>query len=52
MIREEIVKIIANRIMNNGINPKTDKSYVIGDISNKDYKKAINRYIQERTKEV
>ncbi|MBF4693890.1 hypothetical protein [Fusibacter ferrireducens] len=50
MIKEEIVKIVAKRIMNNGVNPKTGKPYVADDITNKDYKKAVNRFIQENAK--
>ncbi|MEG0380922.1 MAG: hypothetical protein RR603_04395 [Kurthia sp.] len=40
-----VVRIAAERIMNGGLNPKTGKVYVIDDVTNPDYRKAIEDYI-------
>lgn len=45
MIDIEIVEIIATRIMNGGRNPKTGNIYVIEDITNQDYKVAVEEFI-------
>lgn len=47
-----IVRIAAERIANGGLNPKTQKTYVIDDVTNKEYRKAIEDYILEYTPEV
>jgi hypothetical protein len=49
MINQVIVKIIANRILTGGINPKTNKIYVLDDITNVEYRVAIENYILEIT---
>ncbi len=38
--------------MNGGLNPKTEKVYVIDDITNTDYRKAVEDYILKNTPEV
>lgn len=47
-----IVRICAERIVNGGLNPKTQKTYVLDDVTNEDYRKAIEDYILENTPEV
>ncbi|WP_163248691.1 hypothetical protein [Clostridium niameyense] len=47
-----IVRICAERIINKGLNPKTNKVYVIDDVTNIEYKKAIEDYILRTTPEV
>ncbi|MCT4597472.1 MAG: hypothetical protein N4A50_06290 [Vallitalea sp.] len=50
MINEVVVRIIAERIMNKGINPKTSKIFVINDIKDVEYKRAIDNYIIKHSK--
>ncbi|MGE7023064.1 hypothetical protein [Solibacillus cecembensis] len=40
-----VVRIAAERIMSGGLNPNTGKVYVIDDVTNPDYRKAIEDYI-------
>lgn len=47
-----IVRICADRIVNGGLNPKTKKTYVLDDVTNKEYRKAIEDYALENTPEV
>ena len=49
MVNQTIVRICAERIMNSGLNPKTGQVYVIDDVTNVDYKVAIENYILEHT---
>lgn len=49
MVNPVVVKIAAERIMNGGLNPKTGKVYVIEDITNPDYRKAVEDYILNNT---
>lgn len=50
MINEVVVRIIAERILNKGINPKTSKIFVINDIKDVEYKRAIDNYIIKNSK--
>lgn len=52
MVNMVVVRIASERIMNRGINPKTGKVYVIDDVTNKEYRQAIENYILEHTKRV
>lgn len=45
MVNEVVVRIAAERIMNGGINPKTNEIYVLDDITNPDYRQAVEDYI-------
>ncbi|MEG0259613.1 MAG: hypothetical protein RR595_12090 [Lysinibacillus sp.] len=45
VVNPVVVRIAAERIMNGGLNPKTGKVYVIDDVTNPDYRKAIEDYI-------
>lgn len=49
MVNMVVVRICAERIMNSGLNPKTGKVYVIDDITNTDYRVAVENYILEHT---
>lgn len=49
MINQVVVRIAAERIMNGGLNPKTGQTYVIDDITNPDYRQAVEDYILENT---
>lgn len=44
-----VVRIAAERIMNGGLNPKTGKVYIIDDITNPDYRSAVEDYILANT---
>ncbi len=45
MINESVVKIIGERILNKGINPKTETIYKLDDITDIEYKRAVQKYI-------
>lgn len=45
MVNQVVVRIAAERIMNKGINPKTNKIYELDDITNIDYRQAVEDYI-------
>ncbi|GMQ60344.1 hypothetical protein AN1V17_47440 [Vallitalea sediminicola] len=47
MINEIVVRIIAERIINKGMNPKTKDVFTIDDIIHARYKIAIENYIIE-----
>ena len=45
MVNESVVKIIGERILNKGINPKTEAIYELDDINDIEYKSAVKKYI-------
>lgn len=45
MINQIVVRIAAERIMSGGLNPKTNAVYVLDDITNEDYRVAVEDYI-------
>lgn len=49
MVNPVVVRICADRIMNKGLNPKTGKTYLLDDITNPDYRQAVEDYILENT---
>ncbi|MFY0521321.1 hypothetical protein ACOMCU_26375 [Lysinibacillus sp. UGB7] len=49
MVNQVVVRIAAERIKNGGLNPKTEKTYIIDDITNTDYRKSVEDYILENT---
>ena len=51
-VNQIVVRIAAERIMSGGLNPKTEKTYVIDDVTNEDYKQAIEDYILANTEGV
>lgn len=52
MVNQVVVRIAAERIINKGLNPKTNAVYVIDDVTNEYYKQAIEDYILENTQGV
>lgn len=49
MINPVVVRIAAERIINGGLNPKTGQVYVLDDITNSEYRLAVENYILENT---
>lgn len=45
MTNPVVVKIMAERIMSGGINPKTSGVYTLDEITNEEYKRAVIDYI-------
>jgi len=45
MINPVVVRIAAERIMSGGINPKTGNVYILDDITNPEYRQAVEDYI-------
>ncbi|MFJ7699986.1 hypothetical protein [Lysinibacillus fusiformis] len=45
MINQIVVRIAAERIINGGLNPKTNVVYVLDDVTNEDYRVAVEDYI-------
>ncbi len=45
MVNESVVKIIGERILNKGVNPKTEAIYKLDDITDIEYKSAVKKYI-------
>ncbi|MDC6267719.1 hypothetical protein [Lysinibacillus fusiformis] len=52
MVNQVVVRIAAERILNGGLNPKTEKTYAIDDITNQDYRVAVEDYILTTTEGV
>ncbi|MGE7020407.1 hypothetical protein [Solibacillus cecembensis] len=48
-VNKVVVRIAAERIMKGGLNPKTELVYVIDDITNPDYRLAVENYILNAT---
>lgn len=48
-VNQIVVRIAAERIMSKGLNPKTNQVYVIDDITNQDYRSAVEDYILTNT---
>lgn len=49
MVNMIVVRIAAERIINGGMNPKTGQVYKLDDITNPDYRLAVENYILEHT---
>lgn len=45
MINEVIVRIIAERIINKGENPLRKRPFLLEDVTNLEYRKAVEDYI-------
>ncbi|WP_454053429.1 hypothetical protein [Clostridium sp. Marseille-Q7071] len=45
MINNVVVRILAERIINKGINPLKKREFLLDDVTNKDYRKAVEDYI-------
>lgn len=52
MVNQIVVRIAAERIMSGGLNPKTNAIYVLDDITNEDYRVAVEDYILTTTEGV
>lgn len=52
MVNQIVVRIAAERIMNGGINPKTGEIYKLDDVTNTDYRQAVEDYILLNTPDV
>ncbi|WP_167444845.1 hypothetical protein [Lysinibacillus capsici] len=52
MINQIVVKIAAERIMNGELNPKTNQVYILDDVTNENYRIAIEDYILQNTEGV
>lgn len=52
MVNQVVVRIAAERIKAQGLNPKTGEIYVIDDITNPDYRTAVEDYILNATEGV
>lgn len=52
MINQIVVSIIAERIINKGMNPKTNEVFKLDDIIHIGYKTAIENYIIEHSQTV
>ena len=45
MLNEVIVRIIAERIINKGMNPLRNREFLLDDVTNIEYRKAVEDYI-------
>lgn len=45
MVNVVIVRIIAERIINKGVNPLKQRPFELDDVSNADYRQAVEDYI-------
>ena len=52
IVNPVVVRIAAERIINGGLNPKTGKIYLLDDITNPEYRAAVEDYILENSPEV
>lgn len=52
MINEIVVRIIAERIIKKGLNPKTNEAFKLDDIIHDGYKTAIENYIIEHSEAI
>ncbi|WP_405155624.1 hypothetical protein [Paenibacillus sp. FSL K6-0108] len=49
MVNEVVVRIAAERILNKGLNLKTSQVYLLDDITNDDYRQAVEDYILSKS---
>ncbi|MHB9947316.1 hypothetical protein CF095_18420 [Clostridium botulinum] len=52
MINEIVVRIIAERIINKGENPLRKRPFQLDDVTNEEYRKAVEDYIITNTAHV
>ena len=45
MVNNIVVRILAERIINKGLNPLKNRAFELDDVTNKDYRKAVEDYI-------
>ncbi|RXI46255.1 hypothetical protein DP145_06660 [Clostridium tetani] len=49
MVNEVVVRIIAERIINKGLNPLRNREFLLDDVTNEDYRKVVEDYIITHT---
>ncbi|RXI70490.1 hypothetical protein [Clostridium tetani] len=52
MANEVVVRILAERIMTKGENPLRKRPFQLDDVTNEDYRKAVEDYILQHTADV
>lgn len=52
MINEVVVRIIAERILTRGENPLRNREFLLDDVTNEDYRNAVEDYIITHTADV
>lgn len=45
MINEVVVRILADRILNKGLNPLKNREFELDDVTNAEYRNAVEDYI-------
>ncbi|MGX4613742.1 hypothetical protein ACWJVF_02930 [Clostridioides difficile] len=45
MINEVVVRILADRVLNKGLNPLKNRVFELDDVTNTEYRKAVEDYI-------
>lgn len=48
-INNVVVRILAERILNKGLNPLKNRPFELDDVTNTDYRKAVEDYIIENS---
>ncbi len=48
-INNVVVRILAERILNGGLNPLKNRPFELDDVTNTDYRKAVEDYIIEHS---
>ncbi|MCE0704210.1 hypothetical protein LWF05_05445, partial [Clostridioides difficile] len=51
-INEVVVKILSERIINEGLNPLKNRKFKLDDITNTEYRKAVEDYINTIEQEI
>ncbi|MCC0634247.1 hypothetical protein KGF48_17600 [Clostridioides sp. ZZV15-6388] len=49
MINNVVVRILAERILNKGLNPLKNREFELDDVTNTEYRKAVEDYIIEHS---
>ncbi|HBF9936242.1 TPA: hypothetical protein KO466_000417 [Clostridioides difficile] len=44
-INEVVVRILAERVLNKGLSPLKNRPFELDDVTNEDYRKAVEEYI-------
>lgn len=52
MINEVVVRILADRILNKGLNPLKNRVFELDDVTNTEYRIAVENYIIEHSEVV
>ncbi|HBG0292117.1 TPA: hypothetical protein OUL50_000978 [Clostridioides difficile] len=46
-INNVVVRILSERVLNKGLNPLKNRDFELNDITNTEYRKAVENYINE-----